>query len=169
MAKLALVALAFVAIVTISEVAAYKTTITTTTVENNYFEEYTHDRLDNAIVGLPLDSLSDNRGSPKQCRRQIPIQQVNHCQMHLTEGIIFDDKLKMVVDNKQQQQHLQLCCNQLKKVDQECQCDAIQVVYDEARLQGDVMESRQMLNKAQNLPNDCKLKVQECPLVSPRA
>nr|ARD06068.1 PawS-like protein 1b [Jacobaea abrotanifolia] len=158
MSKLALVTLAFVAIVAISEVSAYSTTVTTTTVEDNYFEEYTH------------DSLPDNRGSPKQCRRQIPIQQVNHCQMHLTEGIIFDDKLKMVVDNKQKkQQHLQLCCNQLKKVDEQCQCDAIQVVFDEARVQGDVMESRQMLKKAQNLPNDCKLKVQECPLVSPRA
>nr|ARD06067.1 PawS-like protein 1b [Senecio pinnatifolius var. maritimus] len=160
MSKLALVALAFVAIiVAISEVSAYRTTITTTTIEDNFFD------------AAKIDHL-DNRGSPKQCRRQIPIQQVNHCQMHLTEGIIFDAKLKMVVDNKQkqqQQQHLQLCCNQLKKVDQQCQCDAIQVVFDEARQQGDVMESRQMLRKAQNLPNDCKLQVQECPLVSPRA
>nr|ARD06082.1 PawS-like protein 1c [Steirodiscus tagetes] len=156
MAKLALVALAFVAIVAFA--SAYRTTITTTIVDDNYLEEYTH------------DSLSNKKGISFQCRQEIPIQEVNHCQMHLTEGILFQDKLKMVVDNKQQQQHLQMCCRQLNNVDQQCQCNAIQVVFDEARMQGGgVIKMRQMLDKAQNLPKDCKLQVKDCPLVSPRA
>nr|ARD06053.1 PawS-like protein 1a [Ligularia przewalskii] len=162
MAKLALVTLAFVAIVTISVVSAYRSTITTTTIEDNGM--YRHSE----------DSLLDSRGSrPEQCRRQIPFQEVNHCQMHLMEGIDFDEKLKMVVDDirrpMQEEHHLQQCCTQLKNLEQECQCDAIQEVFDEARQQGGgVIKMRQMLSKAQNLPNDCKLQVQECPLVSPR-
>nr|AII01839.1 PawS-like preproalbumin 1 [Tetrachyron orizabensis] len=156
MAKLALFALTFTAIVAFSAVSAYRTTIITTTIE------------DNGLMIPLLDSLDNPQ---EQCRSQIPIEQLSHCQMHLTQGIIFDDKLEMVVNTRrpmQQQQHLQQCCSQLKRVSEQCQCDAIQQVYDEARRQGGVTEMRQMLTKAQRLPTDCRLEVQDCPLASPR-
>nr|ARD06060.1 PawS-like protein 1a [Coreopsis tinctoria] len=149
MAKLALFALAFTAIVAFSAVSAYKTTIVTTIIESNEFY-------------MPLDAL-DNKKSSQQCHSQVPIEQLNHCKMHLTQGILFD---KMAA--RPFQQHLQQCCSQLKQVSEQCQCDAIQKVYDEARLQGGVVQMRQMLSKAQRLPNDCELEVQECPLASPR-
>nr|GEV41506.1 hypothetical protein [Tanacetum cinerariifolium] len=102
MAKLALLALAFAAIVAFSEVSAY-TTITTTTITD--------------------DDFSNTRGSQtyQQCRRQIPVQEVNHCEMHLTQGT---SQIRMPVES-QQMPHLQLCCNQLQNIEQECQCEAI--------------------------------------------
>ncbi|KAL8239218.1 hypothetical protein R6Q59_015785 [Mikania micrantha] len=151
MAKFALVfALTLTAIVAFSAVSAYRTTIITTTI-------------DDTGVNTPWSTGLDNRkGSQEQCRTQIPIQQLNHCQMHLTQWT------SLVVNPMQKQQHLQQCCTQLKQVSKECQCDAIQQVFDEARQQAGVTQVRQMLSKAQRLPTECSLEVQECPLVSPR-
>ncbi|KAI3828314.1 hypothetical protein L1987_02414 [Smallanthus sonchifolius] len=144
MAKLALFVLTLTAIVAVSAVSAYRTTIITTTIEDN------------------------RRGSQEHCHSQIPIQQLNHCEMHLTQGIISGPMV--VIPRRpfqQEQQHLEQCCSQLQRVNEQCQCDAIQQVFDEARQQGGVMEMRQMLSKAERLPTDCRLDVQECPLVSP--
>ncbi|KAI3828312.1 hypothetical protein L1987_02412 [Smallanthus sonchifolius] len=156
MAKLALFAYTLTAIVAFSEVSAFKTPISTTTIE---------DSGDGTLAGS-LDYPM--RGSQKHCRSEIPIQQVNHCQMHLTQGIISNDKPKMVVNRRQRpqpQKHLLQCCAQLKKVSKRCQCHAIQQAYDKARREGGVLEMRQMLSKAQRLPNICRLEVPECPLV----
>nr|AII01837.1 PawS-like preproalbumin 1 [Espeletia schultzii] len=151
MAKLALFALTLTAILAFYEVSAYKTTIITTTIE------------DNGLLPV-LDGLDNRRGSQEQCRSQVSIQQLNHCEMHLTQGMVVNPRRPF----QQEQQHLQQCCSQLKRVSEQCQCDAIQQVYDEARQQGEVTEMRQMLSKAERLPTDCRLDVQECPLVSPR-
>nr|ARD06054.1 PawS-like protein 1a [Tanacetum coccineum] len=173
MAKLALLALAFTAIVAFSEVSGYRTTITTTTVEDN---------------GLPFPPYYSSGGiwdpiaSPEQCRRQIQSQQLplDHCQMHITQQSPFESQLRMPVANpRQQEPHLQLCCNQLKNVAEPCQCEAIQQVFEQAqqqqkqggrqgRQQGGQQQMQQMLRKAQQLPNDCNLQVQQCPIRSPR-
>ncbi|KAK1418034.1 hypothetical protein QVD17_27171 [Tagetes erecta] len=144
MTKLALFALAIIAFSAV--VSAYKTTIITTTIDDTEFP-----------------GIYD--GSQEQCRMQVSTQELNHCQKHLTENI----KMGVMVNKKQkEQQHLQQCCGQLKKVSEQCQCDAIQRVFDQARSKSGVIETRQMLRKAQNLPNECGLEVQDCPLVSPR-
>nr|ARD06061.1 PawS-like protein 1a [Bidens pilosa] len=80
------------------------------------------DGLDNGR-GL-VDGL-DNPTSSQQCRSQIPIEQVNHCKMHLTQGIIFG-KMAVRPFKHDQEQHLQQCCSQLKQVREQCQCAAIQ-------------------------------------------
>lgn len=139
MAKLAFLALAFAAIVAFSEVSAY-----TTTIKDNDF--------------------SNTRGSQsyQQCRRQIPMQEVNHCEMRLTLS--------------QQEPHLHLCCNQLKNIEQECQCEAIQQVFQQAQQeqqkqggrQGSQQQMEQILRKAEQLPKDCNLQVQQCPIRSSR-
>ncbi|KAD6453997.1 hypothetical protein E3N88_08703 [Mikania micrantha] len=107
---------------------------------------------------MVIIASSEALGFEKQCHNKIPIDQVNHCKMHLTQGVIIsNDVPKMVVNRRpMQQQHLQQCCTQLKKVSHECQCDAIQRGYDEARRQGGVIEMRLILE------------VLDCPLVSPR-
>ncbi|KAK9049876.1 hypothetical protein SSX86_031155 [Deinandra increscens subsp. villosa] len=147
MAKLALLALTLTAIVALaSVVSAYRTTIiTTTTIDEN------------------------RRGGSQggQCRMQIPMEQLSHCQMHLAEGIMSRSD-EMNPRRRGQQEHLQQCCSQLNRVSGQCQCEAIQQVFDQARQQGDVMEMRQMLSKAQRLPTDCRLEVQDCPIRSPR-
>nr|AKV89648.1 PawS-like preproalbumin 1 [Heliopsis helianthoides] len=141
-------ALTFTTIVAFSAVvSAYRITITT--IDDN---------------GLAWMGGADGLDNPQeQCRRQIPPEQLNHCQMHLTQGI-----WRPFQQQQQQQQHLQQCCSQLKQVNRQCQCDAIQQVFDEARQQADVIKMRQMLSKAQRLPSECSLQVQDCPLVAPR-
>nr|AFQ93656.1 preproalbumin PawS1 [Iostephane heterophylla] len=152
MAKLVLVALAISAILAFVEVSAYRTTITTTTIEDN-----------GSCFGA-FCFRRDGLENPRGC--QIPIQKLNHCQMHLTQGTSFDYTLRMVVNPRQQeqQQHLNMCCSQLQEVERQCQCEAIKQVVEQAQKQlpksqgeqGQMME--QMVKKALMLPNQCNLK-----------
>nr|ARD06086.1 PawS-like protein CC.c [Dimorphotheca sinuata] len=155
MTKLALVALALAAIVAFFEVSAYRTTITTTTIEDNGGTWSTVDSLpvlpeehrttttiqDNGgeICRLDICVKMDSLPVPvEECRSQIQGQLLNHCQMHLTQGTSFDHKLMMPVSREQQQQQeeeLQLCCNQLRQVDEQCQCQAIQQAFNQAQIQ----------------------------------
>nr|ARD06081.1 PawS-like protein 1g [Othonna arborescens] len=184
MAKLALVVLAFAAIVAFVEVSAYKTTITTTTIEDNqYGPPVDFDSLDNKYgppvdfdsldnkYGPPVDfdSLDNSRGgsSPAQCRRQIQGQQLSHCQMHISQ-----QGGRSLVEKLAQQPALQMCCNQLRQVDEQCQCQAIQQVVQQTLQQQQQggrrgaqgiqqQQMQQILKKAQMIPNQCNLEIQE--------
>nr|ARD06058.1 PawS-like protein 1a [Streptoglossa macrocephala] len=204
MVKLVIVALALAAIFAFAEVSAYRTTITTTVVDNGghiYFslpksvEEnggHIYESLPDSVEengghipksaeengGHIYESLPTNtRGSQGQCRRQIQGQQLNHCQMHVTQGII-----RMTVENRSQQ-HLDQCCNQLQRMQEQCQCEAIQQVVDQVlrqqqqggrpqqyggQQQQQGGQQQQILRKAQMLPNQCNLRVQQCPIRIPR-
>nr|GEU33245.1 hypothetical protein [Tanacetum cinerariifolium] len=154
MAKLALLALAFATIVAFSDVSAYRTTITTTTIEED----------------VDFSNTRGSKSSPEECQGQIQLQELNYCQMHLSQGMSasFDDRLMMPVE-KDQLPHLQMCCSQLlMNVETQCQCEAIQELFDEARVQGGQLEMLQKLKKAQMLPKECKLQVQDCHIRSPR-
>ncbi|KAF5773884.1 putative bifunctional inhibitor/plant lipid transfer protein/seed storage helical [Helianthus annuus] len=146
MAKLALFALTFTALIAFSAVSAYRTTITTNTVQ------------DNDIIAI-WDSLDNPQ---EQCRSQVSIKQLNHCQMHLTQGIMNPRR-----PFQKEQQHLQQCCSQLKQVNPQCQCDAIQQVLTQARQQSGLQTVPQIESKAQRLTNDCGLEVQHCQLAVP--
>nr|QED39617.1 PawS-like 1 albumin precursor [Ratibida columnifera] len=151
MAKVVVVALAMAAmILAFDEVAGYTTTTTTTTEDNG-------SRI--WVPGLgPVyeeDGLDNRRGS---C--QIQIQELSHCQMHLTSPS-FDYRLRMAVENPKQQQHLDLCCNQLRQVGEECQCEAIkQLVGRQLQKKqgyGKQQVLEQIAKKAQMLSNQCNL------------
>ncbi|CAI9303630.1 unnamed protein product [Lactuca saligna] len=161
MAKLAILALAFTAIVAFAEVSAYTTTTITTIMED-----------------VPSRSQSQSQG---QCRRRIQGQQVSHCQMHITEGSSSEgDLISMpVVRPKQQEPHLQLCCQQLRNVEEECQCEAINEAFEEAQKkqqqqqqqggrrggqgqQGRGQLVQQMLRRAEQIPDQCNLQIQQC-------
>nr|ARD06079.1 PawS-like protein 1f [Othonna arborescens] len=199
MAKLALAVLAFAAIVAFVEVSAYKTTITTTTIEDNqygppvdfdsldnkYGPPVDFDSLDNKYgppvdfdsldnkYGPPVDfdSLDNSRGgsSPARCRRQIQGQQLSHCQMHISQ-----QGGRSLVEKLTQQPALQMCCNQLRQVDEQCQCQAIQQVVQQTLQQQQQQQGgrrgaqgiqqqqmQQILKKAQMIPNQCNLEIQE--------
>ncbi|KAM0007240.1 putative AAI/SS protein [Helianthus debilis subsp. tardiflorus] len=146
MAKLTLVVLAILAFVEVS-VSGYKTSISTITIEDN----------GRCTKSIPPICFPDGLDNPGGC--QIWIQQLNHCQMHLTS---FDYKLRMAVENPKQQHHLNLCCNQLQEVEKQCQCEAIKQVVEQAQKQlqqgqGGQQQVQQMVKKAQMLPNQCNL------------
>ncbi|KAM0028986.1 putative AAI/SS protein [Helianthus debilis subsp. tardiflorus] len=104
------------------------------------------------IEGSPV-CFPDGLDNPRGC--QIPIQKLNHCQMHLTS---FDNKLRMAVENSKQQHHLRLCCNQLQEVKDQCQCEAIEQVVQQAQMQLQQQKKEQMLRKARMIPNQCNFK-----------
>nr|ARD06084.1 PawS-like protein C.a [Dimorphotheca sinuata] len=158
MAKLAILAFCLAAFVAFFEVSAYKTTITTTNICDN--DKSTPDVL---VDSLPL--------TMNECWSLLEGQQLNHCVVHVTQRTSFNPKLRMSVANPVQQRgQLQECCNQLRQVPNDCQCQALQQVVEEARLQGQLEGDGlvEMLTKANELPNDCKLPDEECmPTLKP--
>nr|XP_043630731.1 2S seed storage protein-like [Erigeron canadensis] len=128
-----------------------------------------------ALATILVAAFGDDQSSLKRCRQssKIQVEHLNNCHMHLItddQGITSYYKIWMKTDIAQQpkkkHQYLEACCNQLKNVERQCLCDAIQEVFDEARRQGSgggVVKMRQMLSKAQNLPIDCGMGVEKCP------
>nr|ARD06074.1 PawS-like protein 1b [Coreopsis tinctoria] len=172
MAKLTFFALTLMAIIAFSAVSAYKTTIVTTSITNlGVYEDGISNRgvyADGLDNGMRFIDDLDNPTSSQQCSTQIPIEQVNHCMMHLTQGII-SDKMAVRPFQHQQEQHLQQCCSQLKQVSEQCQCAAIQQAFNKAWQQkGGIQKVSQIASKAYKLPSDCGLEVQDCPLKVPR-
>ncbi|CAH1450244.1 unnamed protein product [Lactuca virosa] len=107
--------------------------------------------------------------SKEQCSQQLQGQRFNQCQRYLAQG-----QSRYEEDNRSQQQGgLQLCCQELQYVDEQCQCEAVKEAFREAQKmqqqqqgqQGGSFGSkqiRQMMQKAQNLPNQCKLQTRQC-------
>nr|AFQ93661.1 preproalbumin PawS1 [Otopappus epaleaceus] len=106
------------------------------------------------------DGLQDNPRGGSCDRRQIPIQQLNHCQMHLmTSNLDYKLRMPAVEYPQRQQEHLSLCCNQLRQVEEQCQCEAIKQVLEQAQMQqAGGGQLGQMMKKARMLPNQCSLK-----------
>ncbi|XP_022008275.1 2S albumin-like [Helianthus annuus] len=65
-----------------------------------------------------------------------------------------------LLDNKPmvEQQRLNLCCNQLKEVEEDSQCEAIKQVVKQVPKQQHGGQLLQVLKKAQMLPNQCNIK-----------
>ncbi|KAI3703827.1 hypothetical protein L1987_74022 [Smallanthus sonchifolius] len=146
MAKLALFVFTLTAILAFSKVFAYRTTITTTTIEDNGH-------------GSQMDSLDDPRTSQAQCPK---ITGETNCHGHILRDIY---SLK---PNQGPQKSLDLCCNDLKKVTKQCQCDTIHQTYDKAQQNVNEVYKRKVLHAAQILPKDCKLEVKDCQLKGPK-
>ncbi|KAJ0470134.1 putative bifunctional inhibitor/plant lipid transfer protein/seed storage helical [Helianthus annuus] len=135
MAKLEVVAvLAMVVMVAFVEVASYRTIITTVTEKVND-GCYTYDDHTTCCVF----------GDFSYCFPTL--KKLSHCQMHL-------------LDNKPmvEQQRLNLCCNQLKEVEEDSQCEAIKQVVKQVPKQQHGGQLLQVLKKAQMLPNQCNIK-----------
>ncbi|CAI9295148.1 unnamed protein product [Lactuca saligna] len=141
MAKLIALALAFAAFVAF---ASAHSTIITTTIEE------------------------ENPSSRKQCSRQIQGERFNECERYLQEDQSWYEK----IIPGQMQSGLQSCCQELQYVDEQCQCEAVKEAFRQAQKmqqqQGQQRESfgsqqiREMKQKAENLPNQCKLQTRQC-------
>lgn len=146
MAKLTIVAALLVSLLAIGEASTYRTTITTTTIEE--------------------DNPSGRQ--TERCRQEVQTQQLTHCQMYLrsSQRSSYNDMTLRMVVNPQQMQHLQECCEQLEKVDQQCRCEAIKEIVRKQQQQGQVQGERmeQMVQKARELPRMCHMEPQECQI-----
>nr|ARD06094.1 PawS1a [Gaillardia pulchella] len=172
----ALVVLAFATIV--AAVSGYRTTITTTITNGRGGRVCTGwgaclpDGLDNGRSATTTTTIEDNSTGGTVCTL-VPfpfcfpdgldnptcsqMAELKHCQMHLQQ-------------QGSEQQHLGLCCNQLQQlVKEECQCEAIKQVVQQASAQlqsAGKQQQHMLLTKAQKLPNQCNLKVHKsCPIL----
>nr|ALO17642.1 seed storage albumin 6 precursor [Helianthus annuus] len=148
MAKLILLAIAFASVVAF--VSAHTTIITTTIID---------------------DDDQNPISQQQECRQRVQEREFNQCESYLLEGqTSFDDnKHKKKHQEQEQEQGLQQCCNELQNVDKECQCEAVKKVFRDVQHQrggGDYgsQEIQQLKHKAQNLPNQCKLKTKRCQI-----
>ncbi|CAH1428681.1 unnamed protein product [Lactuca virosa] len=164
MAKLGVLALTFAALIACTSVSAFRTTFFTTTIEDD-------------------DNLVFTRSSREQqsCRKEIQPEQLNDCQKYLEQNSPYaGEVLEMTVEDPRKQhekKQLEQCCRELRNVKEECQCEAVQEAFRQAEKQqqqggsrhGSQQErqQRQILQKAQNLPSECRLKVQQCRIRSP--
>lgn len=103
--------------------------------------------------------------------------QVRDCKKYLTKSSPYaGDVLKMPVMDprqEQEQEHLFDCCEELRGVDEECQCKAVRLAFRLAQREqqsghrvGDEHQQRHLLKKAQNIPSECHLRVKECSITS---
>ncbi|KAI7747155.1 hypothetical protein M8C21_033334 [Ambrosia artemisiifolia] len=78
------------------------------------------------------------------------------------------------MDQQQEQEILQQCCQQLQNLEEQCQCDAVKQVFREAWQQVQQQQRRQqqfgsqqsqrLRQKARILPNVCNLQSRRCQI-----
>ncbi|PWA42029.1 PawS-like protein 1a [Artemisia annua] len=157
MAKLAILALALASLVAFTSVTALRTTITTT------------------AIGVGDFIFADEE--QQTCHRQVQKEWVRDCKKYLTKSSPYaGDVLKMPVMDprqEQEQEHLFECCEELRGVDEECQCKAVRLAFrlaqreqQSAHRAGGEHQQQHLLKKAQNIPSECHLRVKECSITS---
>nr|XP_043611784.1 2S seed storage protein-like [Erigeron canadensis] len=124
------------------------------------------------------------RTGSEQCRQMMP-QRFNQCEKFVEQAVQtgFPRIMMSVNKHKQQQSQQQIqklqqqCCNELENVQEECHCDALQKVYEQAmgqrqqgRQQQQSRQGGQMRQQVEQvvevLKNQCDLQAQQCMIPS---
>ena len=116
-----------------------------------------------AALLLIAHAIAYRRESGESCSEQLQQQQfLNHCQMHLRlqcQSGRFDS------NTSDESQHFQLCCRQLKQMDRGCRYDGLNMMMRELmREEKGQQEIQEMMQMAQNLPNQCNMKPRRCEM-----
>ncbi|KAH7844804.1 hypothetical protein Vadar_031834 [Vaccinium darrowii] len=142
MAKLTILAVAFVALIAFAQ--ATRTTVTTTVLEEE-----------------------DNPGQQQRCRQQIQREDnLRDCQMYLQQQMRGRyDKVAMITETNPHQQ-LRQCCQQMENLDEQCRCEGLREAMRQQRGQGQMQEEmmREMMQQAENLPSKCDLSPRRCQI-----
>ncbi|KAL8516937.1 hypothetical protein ACS0TY_015258 [Phlomoides rotata] len=137
--KIALAAALLVALVALARATTYTTIVTTIDDENN----------------------------PKQqCKQMVQGRQFQACQQYLRHGSQYQEGTGMrgVYPIWDEQQVKDECCRSLRNLEnQGCECEGIQQAAMKAQQQmGQGQQSEQVYQRAQQLPQTCNLKTQQC-------
>ncbi|KAJ9537938.1 hypothetical protein OSB04_030671 [Centaurea solstitialis] len=147
MAKLTLLALTIATLLALA--SAHKTIVTTVVEEDEIFD---------------TTNPSSQQQQQQHCGRHLQGQQLRQCQTHLQEQ-----------NPSQQQQTLQQCCQELRNIDQQCQCRAVKKIFGEVQEQQQQQtgpfgsqQTQRLKQKAENLPNQCNLQTRrQCQIKTP--
>ncbi|KAJ7981608.1 Puroindoline b [Quillaja saponaria] len=155
MARLAVLAALFAAVLFVSNTFAHRTFVTTVEID---------------------EDTNPGRQSQQRCRQEIQRQQqqLQQCDRQLMhriqqgQDVLAFKGTESYYDN--QGHEFQQCCQALKQVDDQCQCDAMQHIMQrqQGRLQG--QQRRQLEREIENLPDRCNLgsQAQQCQVSSGR-
>ncbi|KAK6785562.1 hypothetical protein RDI58_019017 [Solanum bulbocastanum] len=95
----------------------------------------------------------DDIENPQSCQEQMQSHRLNHCRMLLSRK-----ELSMVTDDddemRNQQEHLQQCCQELRNIDTKCRCPALKTMV--------TREPELMSQRARSLPRACNIEPTEC-------
>ncbi|KAK3199506.1 hypothetical protein Dsin_022921 [Dipteronia sinensis] len=144
MAKLAALSTFFAVLLLVANAYAYRTTITTVEIDEE-------------------SSRWDRPGSQQQCSEEIEQRDLSDCEQYITQSSRGQGRAMMVTDGanpQRQSQYLQQCCNQIRQVDDKCQCSALKQIVQEGQQngrQGRGQEQKQMVDRAQTVVSQCKL------------
>ncbi|KAJ9537934.1 hypothetical protein OSB04_030667 [Centaurea solstitialis] len=154
MAKLTLLALTIATLLALA--SAHKTIVTTVLEEDDTFDT--------------TNPSSQQQQQQQHCGRHLQGQQLRQCQTHLQNQN----------PSQQQQQTLQQCCQELRNIDQQCQCRAVKKIFAEVQQQQQQQQQQQetgpfgsqqtqrLKQKAENLPNQCNLQTRrQCQIKTP--
>ncbi|GJT68959.1 2S seed storage protein-like protein [Tanacetum coccineum] len=136
--------------------------------------------LPNVITTTTVIDENRKSGSQSQqsCYQRIQGQQFQQCQRYIQQAQQSGSygPLLMVINKQGQQlqQEMQQCCNELERVETECQCEALQEVYRQAQMQqqgsrrgGHQQQQIQGLKSVvEQLRDQCNLQVQQCRIPS---
>lgn len=68
-------------------------------------------------------------------------------------------------DNQKQQQHnFQRCCQQLKRMDEQCRCEGLRQMVKQRQGELQAHEMREMMQCARDLPNECGVGPDRCAM-----
>ncbi|EPS64074.1 hypothetical protein M569_10706 [Genlisea aurea] len=153
--KLALTALSLMALLAIAAANARTTTTITTTVDEEA-----------------------NQGRQERCRQEVQGRQFHNCARYLSRGgrgggyFGGRDEDDNQGGRMREGEHLQRCCEELNRVERECQCEAIrhaaQRAQQEQGSQGREWreqgrgQSESIYERAQDLPQRCGLSQEQC-------
>ncbi|KAI3716240.1 hypothetical protein L6452_23444 [Arctium lappa] len=102
-----------------------------------------------------------------QCRQEVQGRQFNRCQKYLERQITGGGYLMSAVWDRKQGGEVEQCCEELRNVDVECQCEAMKEVMREAqRAEQRRPEMGEMQRVVEDLKNQCNLEVEQCQVTS---
>lgn len=126
------------------------------------------------ITNIEVDGYRDaDMRAPVRstCCEQVRRRDLNQCVQYLkraSEGYL---SLRRGCDEKEEQQQQQaalLCCEQLRQLDNKCQCEGVVEVFKEQIEQGQLLGQgmREILQRVRELPEMCGLETQHCEISS---
>ncbi|EEF39552.1 sweet protein mabinlin-1, chain B [Ricinus communis] len=117
------------------------------------------------ITTIEIDESKGERegSSSQQCRQEVQRKDLSSCERYLRQSSSRrspgEEVLRMPGDENQQQesQQLQQCCNQVKQVRDECQCEAIKYIAEDQIQQGQLHgeESERVAQRAGEIVSSC--------------
>ncbi|XP_058072669.1 2S seed storage albumin protein-like [Magnolia sinica] len=109
----------------------------------------------------------ESQSQQQRCQQEVQRKPLDSCRTYLQYG--QGGRLLMVGTARNQGQVPQECCQQMRNVREECRCEALRQMVREQQQQpgqGEFQgeEQEEIQQRAENIPDQCKLRPQSCQI-----